>query len=447
MAQVTATVLDSHQGQRDDIRNRLLRCGILPICFQDEWICLENIHYIRPDFALLHTDSYTRAFRFVNVAKAIRNDFPILVLSEKNDVEGFVQNNWLANLRFLRYPAEDEEIKGAIGFLEDGKQPQYPRALVAASTERKRLMQELPLLGLSREPILVQGARGVGKKCIARAIHGFSAKKDASLEFIDAGGVDGNWIRKTEKRFPNLHQGAPAGTSTVRVIENLENLPPSVQSQLLLLMENINSDGPACNKDRVSAPFISLAGGDLDARVQSGAFRKDLYHRLSVLKLSVPQLCGHDDDIRAMAEHFAARYGIRTNGGICRLPKTVMDSLAAYHWPGNIPELKQTVLKTIAADQQGKCFEPSLGPCAGGGKGRDKPEGCGWIDAGDIRKFIEENADFSLKKAKTRYAAQVEKKIMKAALAHTNGNCKKAAVLLNISYKSMLNKAKAYRLV
>ncbi|BBO72922.1 hypothetical protein DSCW_03390 [Desulfosarcina widdelii] len=447
MPQVTATVLDRHQPQRDEIRNRLLRCGVLPICFQDEWICLENIHHIRPDFALLRTDSYARTFRFVNIAKAIRSDFPILVVSEKNDIEGFVQNNWLANLRFLRYPAKDEEFKGFIGLLGDGKQTQHPQALVAASAERKRLMQELPLLGLSREPILIQGDRGVGKKCIARAIHAFSVAKYAPIDFIDAKKVTGKWIRETGERFRGVYHGDGKETLTVQVIKNIEKLQPSVQSQLLLLMENVNCNGMGHKKNGVSAPFISMAGDDLDALVQSGTFRKDLYHRLSVLKLTVPPLCGHDDDICAMAEHFAARHGIRTNGGICRLPDTMMANFTAYHWPGNISELKQTVVQTISAVQQGECLDHATGPCNCNVQGKNRQGVAAWIDAEDIRKYLQENADISLKKAKTRYAAKVERKIMKAVLAHTKGNCKKAAVLLNISYKSMLNKAKAYRLV
>ena len=447
MAQVTATVLDRHPSQRDEIRNRLLRCGVLPICFQDEWICLENIHHIRPDFALLRTDSYARTFRFVNIAKAIRSDFPILVLSEKNDVEGFVQNNWLANLRFLRYPAKDEEFQGTIGLLSDGKQTQHRPALVAASPERKRLMQELPLLGLSREPILIQGDRGVGKKCIARAIHGFSAAKHAPVDFIDAKKVTGKWIRETGERFRDVVHGDGKETSPVQVIKNIEKLPPSVQSQLLWLMENVNGDSTGHRKNGVSAPFVCLAGGELDASVQSGDFRKDLYHRLSVLKLTVPPLCGHDDDICAMAEHFAARHGIRTNGGICRLPQTVMANFTGYHWPGNISELKRTVVQTVSAAKQGECLAHEHGPCNCAVQGNNQPGVAAWIDAEDIRKYLQENADISLKKAKTRYAAQVERKIMKAVLAHTDGNCKKAAVLLNISYKSMLNKAKAYRLV
>ena len=69
------------------------------------------------------------------------------------------------------------------------------------------------------------------------------------------------------------------------------------------------------------------------------------------------------------------------------------------------------------------------------------------MDASDIRNYLRHNEGVSLKKAKARYAMQVEKKMMTAALAQTKGNCKKAAGLLKISYKTMLNKVKEYRLI
>ena len=115
--------------------------------------------------------------------------------------------------------------------------------------------------------------------------------------------------------------------------------------------------------------------------------------------------------------------------------------------PGNVSELKRAIEQLMMTDQANWMREmPSrwrleLVKCG------NHPAVNSFIDADEVRKFLENNTDVSLKKAKTRYANQVEKKIMKSALSQTNGNCKKAAVLLNISYKSMLNKAKEYQLV
>ena len=131
MRQATAVVLDNDQARRDDIRNRLTHCGIVPICFQDEWSCLENIHYIRPAFAVCRPDSRETAIRFVNIAKAIRSTFPVIVLSNQVEIESFVRRNWLVDLIFLRYPAGDHEFQRAIALLS-GMKPNVDRPVLIA---------------------------------------------------------------------------------------------------------------------------------------------------------------------------------------------------------------------------------------------------------------------------------------------------------------------------
>lgn len=444
MSQATAVVLDKDQIQRDDIRTRLSHCGVLPICFKDEWICLENIHHIRPSFAVLRTNSYDRAFRFVNLAKAIKSDFPVIVLSNKNEVESFIRSNWLVNLFFLRYPADEQEFQGTIALLPAAKEDRDQPVLIAGSPERKKLIHGLPLLGLSKEPVLIQGERGVGKKLMARTIHSCSvAAKDALLEFIDAKDISGQWIQETRARIDSVNRNT--GNPGVSVIENVESLPFSLQSQLLLLMENFNGNGIGGKKDRVSAPFITLSASDIEPLTQKGLFREDLYHRLSVLKVTVPSLSGHSGDICALSEYFAARHGIRHNGGICRLPAAVMAACVDYHWPGNVSELKRSIQRLMMTDKANWMHELPL-PGNGNQKKRAQRTTNCFIDKDEVHTYWKNSGDVSLKKVKTRYAIQVEKKLMRAALAQTNGNRKQAAGLLNISYKSMLNKAKAYQL-
>ena len=444
MPQPTAVVLDKDQTRRDFIRIRLFHCGVLPICFKDEWICLENIHHIRPSFAVLRTDSTELAFRFVNLAKAIKSNFPVIVLSNNSEVESFIRNNWLVNYYFLRYPAGVKEFQGTIAMLSAAKQDRDQPILIAGSSERKKLIQGLPLLGLSKEPVLIQGEPGVGKKLLAKAIHSSSPAKNAVLEFIDAKDISGQWIRETREQIDSVDP--ETGNPGVRVIENFEKLSFSLQSQLLLLMENFNGNGVDGKKSRVSTPFITLTASNLETMAQKGLFRKDLYHRLSVLKITVPPLRGHSSDIIAMAEYFAARYGIRYNGGISRLPDEILSVFVDHHWPGNVSELKRSIQQFMMTDKANWLNELPMHGNGGVKKRANRTPNC-FIDTDDVHTYLENNWDISLKKAKSHYAIQVETIIIKAALAQTNGNCKRAAGLLDISYKSMLNKVKAYQLV
>ncbi|MEE4602611.1 MAG: sigma 54-interacting transcriptional regulator [Desulfobacteraceae bacterium] len=444
MEQATAVVLDSDQTERDDIRNRLAHCGVLPICFKDEWICLENIHHIQPFFAVLRADSRESASRFVNVARAIKNNFPVIVLSNKREVENFIHENWLVNLFHLRYPADDKEFQGAIALLSAAREDHDLPVLIAGSPDRRKLIQDLPLLGLSKEPILIQGAPGVGKRLMAKAIHRCSAAKNGSIDFIDAEKLSGSWNQATTGWPGSVADGAI--NDHFSVIENIENLHFSLQSQLLSVLEEFNANGIGGKKHTVSAPFITLAGSDLGLLAEKGAFRKDLYHRLSVLTVTVPPLRGHSADICALAEYFTAQYSIRFNGGISRLPEAVLEAFVEYHWPGNVSELKHAIRQVLASGKTNWDHTPPL-TASGGEKNRVKRSSHCFIDTDEIHQFLEKNREISLRQAKNRYVSQVEKKILKAALAQTNGNCKKAAGLLNISYKSVLNKVKAYQLV
>jgi len=115
---------------------------------------------------------------------------------------------------------------------------------------------------------------------------------------------------------------------------------------------------------------------------------------------------------------------------LCRLSDTAMRALLAYPWPGNVIELKRVISRLMTADGDGVAcaYHP-------------------FVDVADIRRFLDRNQELGLKQAKSQYVVRIEKKMLTAALEKTGGNCKRAAGLLNISYKSMLNKVKAYQLV
>ncbi|WP_319409002.1 sigma 54-interacting transcriptional regulator [uncultured Desulfosarcina sp.] len=444
MEPATAFVLDNDQAQRDDIRIRLSNCGVVPICFNDEWICLENIHYFRPAFAVLRPDSRETAIRFVNIAKAIRSTFPIIILSNQSEIESFVRNNWLVDLIFLRYPADEKDFQGVLALLAESKTNGGRPVLIAGSQESQRRIERLPLFGGSTEPVLIQGEPGVGKRLMAKAIHSCATDANRVPVFINDGDISGGWIHKTHQR---IHSPSGAGGKILfTVIENIENLSIAQQAQLLLIMETPSANGKR-NDARETVRLIALAETDLERSSREGRFRKDLYHRLSVLKMTLPPLRDRRDDVPVLADFFASQYSIRHSGAIFRLPEEVRTVLSNYDWPGNVSELKGSIKRALAGDAAHWAENLSTW-CKNQIVTRSRQIGGSTMNLNDdVRRFLENNRDLPLKKAKQRYAMRVESRIMKAALFTTHGNCKKAAKLLNISYKSMLNKAKEYQLV
>ncbi len=443
MGPTTAVVLDNDQARRDDIRNRLTHCGVVPICFQDEWSCLESIHYIRPAFAVLRPDSREKAIRFVNIAKAIRSTFPVIVLSNQSKIEHFVRNSWLVDVIFLHYPADEIEFQSAIALLAELKPNVDRPVLIAGSLESQTRIERLPLFGGSTEPVLIQGEPGVGKRLIAKAIHSWGMDGKRELVFINARDISESWIREIQQL---VHVPAGGGKALFIVIENIENLSIGLQAQLLLLAEK-PSGKQINNCARGAVRLITLAESDLEHSCREGRFRKDLYHRLSVLKITQPPLRNRRDDVPVLADFFASRYSIRNWGAIFRLPDEVRTILRNYDWPGNVSELKGAVKRSLATGTTH--WTENLSAWVNDQRRRKKrPPGTSTMDVkDDVRRFLDNNRNLPLKKARQRFAMQVERRIIKVALSATRGNCKKAAALLNISYKSMLNKAKAYQLV
>ena len=444
MPQTTAVVLINDQIGRDEIRSRLSRCGVLPICFDDEWICLENICHLRPAFAVLRPTSNEMANHFITIAGVIERSLPIIILSDQQALQQLVNRPWLANIFFLHYPAEQKDLRAMIESFGLSTVNALQPAVIAGSAAAQRCLDWLPLLGDSNEPVLIEGEPGAGKRLIAKAIHHCSAAKDTMLEFIAARDISSSWIHQLHQQIHRLPRSN--GPLDYYVVENIEDLNYQMQSRLLLIMDALAGSG---NGDGAWMPvrFIFLAEDDLSRLSRKGLFRKDLYHRLNVLKITVPSLRERREDVPLLADFFAAKYGLAQQGSLVRLPEDIRAVFNAYHWPGNVSQLERTIKKALARgtthwvdtlhqwcnDHTGRPYGRLTTPA---------------IDVNDcLEKIMDDKQEMSLKSATQHCAIEVEKGILKVALSKTHGNCKKAAILLNISYKSMLNKAKAYRLV
>jgi transcriptional regulator with PAS, ATPase and Fis domain len=163
--------------------------------------------------------------------------------------------------------------------------------------------------------------------------------------------------------------------------------------------------------------------------------------------MTLPPLRDRKDDVSVLADFFVSQYSIQNRGAIFRLPDEVRNLLRNYDWPGNVSELKASIKRSLAPGVT-HWTENLSAWCNDQMRNKERPPGRSTIDVkADLRRFLENNRDLPLKRASQRFAMQVERRIMKVALSATRGNCKKAAGLLNISYKSMLNKVKEYHLV
>jgi two-component system response regulator AtoC len=196
----------------------------------------------------------------------------------------------------------------------------------------------------------------------------------------------------------------------------------------------------------MDARIIATSSQDLAVLVESGHFLKGLFYRLNVIRINVPPLRMRLEDIPLLADFFTDKFCIESGRSHFQLSDKMKNLFACYHWPGNIQELED-LIKLIVIDGAEDRISRKL---------RIHKKYRGITDyyqdintlAGlsDVKKHVKDLDNISLKKIGGIFLERAEKKLVKKALDSTNWNRKRAAKLLDISYKSLLNKIKEYKL-
>ena len=225
--------------------------------------------------------------------------------------------------------------------------------IVGESPTLKRLLHELHVVATSELPVLLLGETGVGKELFARLLHQQSGRRAKPLVHVNCaalpeslaeselfGHVRGAFSGAVSDR-PGRFEAAEGGTL---FLDEVGELPLSVQAKLLRTLQNgeiqrLGADRPR----RVNVRVIAATNRNLREEVASGAFRADLYHRLSVYPVPIPPLRERGSDVLLLAGRFLelnrARLGLRS----LRLSPDAQAALRRYAWPGNIRELEHVI--------------------------------------------------------------------------------------------------------
>jgi two-component system response regulator PilR (NtrC family) len=188
----------------------------------------------------------------------------------------------------------------------------------------------------------------------------------------------------------------------------------------------------------IDVRVIAATNRDLDKAVAENLFREDLYYRLSVIPIRVPDLRERREDIPLLANHFLKKYAAAANRSILRMNKDSLDALCDYEWPGNVRQLENTVERAVALEMTDELHvelpaeRPKARAAAAGvsaamsdvAPGAVLPQGIGMEG----------------------YVANIERTLLQAALDRSHGVQTKAADLLSISYRSFRHLMKKYEL-
>jgi transcriptional regulator with GAF, ATPase, and Fis domain len=230
--------------------------------------------------------------------------------------------------------------------------------LIGRSEALRNLETDLECAARSDAKVLVTGETGVGKELVARLIKERSARASAPLVTLNCAGLPDSLLESelfghargsftgAYRDKPGLLEMAPNGTVFLDEVGEM-----SMRMQVVLLrfletgeIQRVGGDRP---QGRVNVRLITATNRDLQAGIQAGSFREDLYFRLNVIRLSIPPLRERTEDIPLLIEYYARSYAQLHRSSFAEIPPDVMDALLAYRWPGNIRELKNVVERMI----------------------------------------------------------------------------------------------------
>ncbi len=297
--------------------------------------------------------------------------------------------------------------------------------------------------------VLIKGESGTGKGLLAQAIHVHSFRKDKPFVKVNCAAIPKGLLESElfgfEKgAFTGAHIKKPgkfelANGGTI-LLSDIGEMDISIQAKLLQVLQDgmfsrLGGDGDVTVDTRV----IATTKDHLEKTMLEGHFRQDLFFRINVINITVPPLRDRREQILPLSQYYLDFYKAKYGKEVPSLSSRVASAFKEYGWPGNIREL-ENMIKRIVIFGEG---DPILKNLSGGAsENQTSPETLKNSSTGGPagRKA------FNLKDLGKRAAEDAEKEIIQSTLLETHWNRKRAAVLLQVSYKALLYKIQKYRL-
>ncbi len=418
-----------------------------------------------------------------NVSAALgllkKNDYAVIVSDlQLPDVDGLsflrkVKDQQVPFIILTAYGSIEKAVEaikeGAYDFIAKPVDPEYlllmvDKALATTHIARENLvlrevlqseMGKTVIIGHSREilheaekvkqvaqtqtSVLLRGESGTGKELFARAIHSLSPRRDRPFITINSASIPDNLL---ENELFGHEKGSYTGAH-MRQIGKLElaqggtfffdeigDFPLHLQGKILRVLEEKSITRLGGGKQiPLDIRFIFATNQDLEKAAQEKRFRQDLYFRITSFPIELPPLRDRRDDILLLGEYFVKKLSLEIKKSEFRLSDPAREKLLAYNWPGNVRELQNTIERAVIIGRG-----PTLQP--------------GEIILPDRAFPVQDSLSLNgnLKAVAARAQKLAEKMKIAQILSETSFNRSQAARILEISYKTLLDKIKAYGL-
>jgi two-component system response regulator AtoC len=301
--------------------------------------------------------------------------------------------------------------------------------------EVQRIMDQVAATDIT---VLIRGESGTGKELVAREICARSKRHDRPFVKVNCAAIPSGLLESElfgyEKgsftgavtRKPGKFEFANHGTI---FLDEISEMHPSLQAKLLHVLQDSEFSRLGGDEDvSVDVRVITATNRQIEKELQNGNFREDLYYRINVVSIHLPPLRERMEDLFELADFFLHKYADIFDKKYTPLTKSTLSLFHSYHWPGNVRELENVIKKIVVLENQESALQDI-------GLASDSNAIGDGTTTGPTHRF-------SLKKVGKLAAQEAEKQLILDTLLQTRWNRKKAADLLDISYKALLYKIK-----
>jgi DNA-binding NtrC family response regulator len=331
------------------------------------------------DVDLVLTDRRLPGMDGVALVRQVKTDHPdlaVVVMTAYGTIESAVEAMRLGAEDYLVKPFETAEmllvIRRAIEFqalksanrrsIRRNQERFTFRKVVAKSGAMQSVFETLRSVVDLDTTVLIHGETGVGKELLARSVHYSGVRRDRPFVAVNCAAIPEELF---ESELFGSRKGAFTGASEHRrghfqmahggtlLLDEIGEMPLHLQSKLLRAIEekkvtSVGADRPV----DIDVRFIVTTNKDLQAEVERGAFRRDLFYRLSVMPVRVPALRERPEDIPLLAQHFLEEAGRRLKRAVRGIVPDSLQALVRYPWPGNVRELENVIERAVIVSRE-----------------------------------------------------------------------------------------------
>lgn len=451
-------VVDDEESIRDVLEILLRKEGYDVTMAEDGQAAFEIIK--KKSFDLVISDLQMPNMTGLELLKNVRDQYPdllFMMITAFGTTETAVEAMKLGAYDYITKPFKLDEVRIVIGNAlrsrnlevenrtlkkELGKEYSF-QSLVGNSEPMHRIFDMVKRVSGTPTNVLITGESGTGKEVVAKAIHFNGPLKDKPFVTINCGAIPENLM---ESEMFGHKKGSFTGAIVDKAglfevadggtlfLDEVGELPLSIQVKLLrAIQERVIRRVGGTEDTKIEVRLMAATNRDLEDMVKKGTFRQDLFYRLNVINIRTPGLRERSDDIPLLANHFLKKYNDRLSKSIGGISAEAMDMLKKYDYPGNVRELENIIERTVALEGGATILPESLPPFV------NTPSGRKMASTHEIQ-VTEEGVDLD------KIMGQIEKELLIKAIHAAGGVKKKAAKLLNITFRSMRYRVEKYSL-